>query len=209
MKLHTTKQNIGGFSAAEMLISTSIATLLLAAIITTSVSLQRSFRAVDEYFATHIQQVRIIDYLSRDVKRGLTVTTSIDKQSVAVTIPTYIIAEGDAEALANPALIGTARTPTISRTPSGWQVNYGTTLTNVVYEVNGLSILRSENGVVTTIASSTDQLVPITTNVELANTRFTSTTVTFLPLFAAAPSDASRYGTTVCATSFLRNRRRA
>jgi prepilin-type N-terminal cleavage/methylation domain-containing protein len=206
---HPTTTAHAGFSLAEMLVSTAAASILLAAIITTSISLQRSFRAVDQYFATHIQQVRIIDYLSRDVKRGLSVTTSVDKQSVTVTLPNYIIVAGDPEAAVDPSRIGTQRQPTITRTSSGWQVNYGTALSTVTYVVEGLSILRSENGVITTIASSTDQLVPQTTNVELANTRFASTTVTFQPLFAAAPTDASRYGTTVCATSYLRNRRRA
>jgi hypothetical protein len=85
----------------------------------------------------------------------------------------------------------------------------------VNYTVSGLQILRTENGVVTTIASSTDRLIPDTTVVALANTQYTNTTVTFRPLFTAMPTgpnaaaDASRLGTTVCATAYLRNRRRA
>jgi len=204
-----------GFSLPEMLIATSITSVLMAAVLITTVSLQKSFRAVDEYFATHIQQVRILDYLSRDVKRGLDVNTSVDKQSVTVTVPDYIIKAGDPEAVANPALIGAPRTPTIVQTRSGRQVNYGTTTSTVSYVVSGLSILRSENSVVTIIASSTDRLLPITTDVELANTQYTTTTVTFRPLFTTLKpgvkleEDVARLGTTVCGTSYLRNRRRA
>jgi hypothetical protein len=206
-----TPNNQGGFSVAEMLIATSMASVLFAAILTTTISLQKSFRAADSYFATHMQQVRIIDYLTRDVKRGLDVKTSFEKQSVTVTLPNYIIKEGDAEAVANPALIGSPRTPTIQRTAAGPQVNYGTTTSTVVYNVNGISILRTENGAVTTIASSTDQLIAKTTvyELELTNTQYTKTAVTFLPLFSSGENTYSRSGTTVCATSYLRNRRRA
>ena len=209
-----TLKNQAGFSLPEMLIATSIATILFAAIITTSMTLQRSFHAVDSYFATHIQQVRIIDYLGRDVKRGLNVTTSVDRQSVTVKMPNYLIKAGDAEAVANPALIGTPRTPTIVRTEDGPQVQYGTSVSTVIYAIQGLSILRTEDGQVTTIASSTDQLIAKTTNVELANTQFTNTTVTFRPIFTKvdpnvnADQDVARLGTTVCATAYLRNRRR-
>jgi hypothetical protein len=87
-------------------------------------------------------------------------------------------------------------------------VNYGTTATTVVYSINGMSILRTENGVVTTIASSTDQLVPQTTDVDLANTEYANTSVTFQPIFATGGSVASRTGTNICATAYLRNKRR-
>lgn len=214
MKTPTPKTQIG-FTLAEALIATSVASILLAAVITTSITLQKSFRAVDEYFATHIQQVRIIDYLGRDVKRGLTVITSVDPtQKVTVTVPNYLIAAGDAEAVANPSRIGTPRTPTITPTRSGPQVNYGTGVTTVEYAVDGMQILRTENGAVTTIASSTDRLVPSTTNVLLANTQYTKTTVTFRPIFTKVDpnvnteQDVARLGTTVCSTAYLRNRRR-
>ena len=71
-----------------------------------------------------------------------------------------------------------------------------------------MSILRTENGTVTTIASSTDQLVPQTTDVELANTEFTNSTVTFMPIFTSNGASADRTGTTLCSTAYLRNKRR-
>ena len=207
MKLNTSP-NAGGFTLTEMLVSVSLSSIVLAAAITSGVSLQKSFSAVDNYFTTHMQQIRIIDYLNRDVKRGLIVTTSVDLQTVTMSVPSYIIQAGDAEALANPALIGTPRTPTISYTSSGWQVNYSPTTTTVVYSISGNSILRTENGVVTTIASSTDQLVPQSTDVELANTEYANTSVTFMPIFTSSGSAASRTGTSLYATAYLRNKRR-
>jgi len=142
------------------------------------------------------------------VKRGLIVTTSLDLQSVTVSVPNYIIQPGDPEAIGDPSLIGTPRTPTVSYTSSGLQVNYTATPSTIVYSISGNAILRTENGVVTTIASSTDQLVPRTTDVELANTEYANTSVSFMPIFISSGSVAERTGTTVYSTAYLRNKRR-
>ena len=197
-----------GFTLSEMLVAVSISLIVLAAAVASSISLQKSFSAVDNYFATHMQQVRIVDYLSRDVNRGLSVTTSVDLQTLTVDVPNYIIQAGDSEAVANPSLIGTPRTPTVAYTSSGLQINYGASTSTVVYSLSNSSILRTENGAVTTIASSTDQLIPQTTDVELANTEYTSTAVTFMPTFTMAGSPAARAGTSLYGTAYLRNKRR-
>jgi prepilin-type N-terminal cleavage/methylation domain-containing protein len=196
------------FTLPEISMALAAASVLLGATLTSSSSLQKSFNAIDSYFGTHMQQIRIVDYLSRDVKRGLIVTTSADKQTVTITMPNYTIGENDPEAVGHPELVNTVRTPTMTYTPSGWQVNYAPTTTTVVYSISGTSILRTENGVVTTIASSTDQLVPKTTDVELANTEYTKTSITFQPIFTSGGQEATRTGTTVFSTAYLRNKRR-
>ena len=201
-------QKTAGFTLAEMLVSVGVASIVLAAAVASSVSLQKSFSAADNYFATHMQQVRIVDYLSRDVNRGLSVTTSVDRQTVSISVPNYIIQAGDSEAMTNPSLIGTPRTPTHAYTSSGLQINYGASTSTVVYSLNNSSILRTENGAVTTIASSTDQLIPQTTDVELANTEYTSTAVTFMPIFTMSGTPAARTGTSLYGTAYLRNKRR-
>ena len=207
MKLRISRKHFA-FTLPEITLALAVSGVVFGAILTSSTSLQKSFNALDSYFGTHMQQIRIVDYLSRDVKRGLIVTTSADLQTVTVTIPNYIIQAGDPEAVVNPALVGTARTPTMAYTPSGWQVNYGNTTSTVVYSISGLSILRTENGTVTTIASSTDQLVPLTTDVELANTEYAKTSITFQPIFTSGGAAAARSGTTVYSTAYLRNKRR-
>jgi len=201
-------QRTAGFTLSEVLISVSISLIVLAAAVASGVSLQKSFNAVDNYFATHMQQVRIVDYLSRDVNRGLSVTTSADLQTVSISVPNYIIRAGDSEAVANPSLIGTPRSPTVAYTSNGLQINYGTSTSTVVYSVNNNSILRTEDGAVTTIASSTDQLIPLTTDVELANTEYANTAVTFMPIFTMSGSPAARTGTSLYGTAYLRNKRR-
>ena len=202
-----------GFTLAEILTAMAIAVVIFAAILTASLAMQKTFNAVDNYFATHIQQIRIIDYLNRDVKRALSVTTSANQQTVTLTIPNYTIESNNASSseASNPSLFGTMRNPTLSSTG---QVNYGTTTTTVVYSINGNSILRTEDPksdghpVVTTIASSTDQLVPATTDTDLTNTEYTTMAVTFQPIFTSGNTAAERTGTTVFSLAYLRNKRR-
>ena len=207
------------FTLTEMMIAMAIASTILAVTLTSSVALQRSYNEVDNYSTTHMQQIRIVDYLARDVRRGLSVTSSIDLQTVTITVPKYIIQAGDSEAIANPSLIGTPRPPKrlYVAGSSDANINYAATTSTVVYCISnsqgtdcnvsgnppGQAILRKQDGVVTTIASSTDNLLPATTDIELANTEYTTTAVTFKPT-----SVADRSGTIVYSTAYLRNRRR-
>src|SRR5437879_12157545 len=92
-------QTVVGFTLSEMLVSLSLSSIVLAAAISSGVTLQKSFAAADNYFSTQMQQIRIIDYLNRDVKRGLVGTTSVDLQSVTMSVPKYIIQAGDPEAI--------------------------------------------------------------------------------------------------------------
>jgi type II secretory pathway component PulJ len=214
-----------GFTLGELMVAIATGSILIVAIFATSVSLQKSLAAVDNYFSTHNQQIRIIDYLGRDVRRSTIVNTSADLQTINCYIPNYIIQSGDSDA--NGSNVGTRRAPVITNKLNKYVVDYGTpnyTVTppsgvaTVVYSINGQSIIRTENGAVTIIASSTDQLVPKSTDVQLANTEYAATTVTFMPTFtfgaaptptpSPAPPNSKRDGTTVYATSYLRNLRR-
>ena len=187
----------------EMMVVVAIGSAILGVTMTSSIALQRSFNSTDNYLATQTQQIRIVDFLDRDVRRGLSVISSVDQQTVQIQIPKYIIQAGDPEAILNPSLIGTPRSPSRAIVSRDYNINYGATTSSVEYKVNGSSIERWEDGVKTTIASSTDNLLPQTLDTELANTEYTTTSITFKPI-----SVADRSGTIVYATAYLRNRRR-
>jgi type II secretory pathway component PulJ len=187
----------------EMMVVVAMASALLGVTMTSSIALQRSFNSTDNYLATETQQIRIVDFLARDVKRGLSVISSVDQQTVDIQIPKYIIQAGDPEAILNPSLIGTPRSPSRAIVSRDYNINYGATTSSVEYKVNGSSIERWEDGVKTTIASSTDNLLPQTLDTELANTEYTTTAITFKPI-----SVADRSGTIVYSTAYLRNLRR-
>ena len=266
-----------GFTLIELMLGVSIGSLMLAATVAASICLQRSFNAVDNYFASHVQQVRIIDYLSRDVRRSYIVTTSSDLQTVTCIIPNYLVVIGSNQptraaptlslvgnkvvanyqastvnnvtttqgstAISCPGLglvsshfssanvgqsvVGTGIPPgTTIQSVSNWSYatmsNAATSsngnatltigaLTNVVYSVVNQAIQRIENGGITNIAASADNLIPATSDIELLNTEFTQSTVTFLPRFARGGQsflNNERAGTTIFSLTYLRNRRR-
>ena len=214
----TNERRQKGFTLVEIMVGVGLGTIVLGAIVAASVSLNRTFAAVDNFFSTHLQQVRIIDYLNRDVKRSNIAEISANAQTIYCWVPKYVIELGDTDATADN--INTRRTPSITKTGYGYQVNYyagtaqngpGGTSTNgsaVVYSINGQSILRTEDGVVTTIASSTDQLVDQVTDTNLASSGYLSTVVSFLPIFTSNGAAMERAGTTVYSTAYLRNLRR-
>jgi prepilin-type N-terminal cleavage/methylation domain-containing protein len=261
MKLGNVR-NQKGFTLSEMLIALSIAAVALAGTISASVGLQKSMNAVDNYFTAHVQQIRIVDYLSRDVKRSYIVTSTGSPQTVTCTTPDYLDSSG------------ARRTPKITMNANGATVDYraavsdgvlvsgssiftsatagftsadvgkaligtdipiGTTIQSytgpttvvmsanattsstsetvaigniVLYSISGQSILRTENGALTTIASSTDNLLPSSLDIELANTEYLTTSITFLPIFTSGGATAERSGTTIYSTAYLRNKRR-
>src|SRR5437764_2288446 len=271
-----------GFTLIELMFAVAIGALMMAALVAAAVCLHRSFTAVDNYFASHVQQVRIMDYLSRDVRRSFIVTTSTDLQTVTCIIPNYLVDNGSNQptrATPTLSLVGnkvvanyqantvnnvttTQGSTTVScpglglvsshfsnanvgQSVVGTGIPAGTTiqsvsncllgncgqatmsnaatssnsnatltigaLTNVVYSVVNQAIQRRENGGITNIAASADNLIPVTSDIELLNTEFTQSTVTFLPRFARGnPTFLAneRAGTTVFSLTYLRNRRR-
>jgi prepilin-type N-terminal cleavage/methylation domain-containing protein len=271
-----------GFTLIEMLLAVSVGSLMLAAIVAASVCLQKSFNAVDDYFDSHLQQVRIVDYLSRDVKRAYMVTSSTSPQTVTCILPNYLVDNGSNQptrAAPTLSLVGnkivanyqatTVNNVTITQGSAniscpgltlisthftssnvgqsiiGTGIPAGTTvqsvsgcvlgncsqaimskaaaatnqcatvtigsLTNVVYSVVNQTIRRRENGAITNVAASADNLIPASSNIELLNTEFIQSTVTFLPIFARGNPgfyNDERAGTTVFSLSYLRNRRR-
>jgi prepilin-type N-terminal cleavage/methylation domain-containing protein len=261
--------NKQGFTLAELMIALAISSVTLAATLIASIALQKSFNAVDNYFATQNQQIRIVEYLSRDVKRSYIVTSTTSPQTVTCTIPNYIQADGTRSdptltMSANGGIIvdyGAYGTRTVSdavttsgsatltsplqamftssdvgKSIAGTGIPPGTTIqsyTNattvtmsnsatadasgaeavigagtVVYSISNQSILRTENGTLTTIASSTDNLLPSWLDVSLSNTEYLTTSITFLPIFTSAGAAAERSGTTLFSTAYLRIKRR-
>src|SRR5437868_3548305 len=252
MKLSLVR-SVDGFTLGELMVSIGIGTLLMGALMSSAVALRKTFSAADDFFSTHVQQIRIIDYLGRDVKRSTVVTTSADKQTVNCTLPNFIqngipktpvvlvtsngprvdygrliedavitagsttltsatanftaadvgslIAGAGIKDGATVAACTSGTTVTMSDTATATATNVTATVspqTNVVYSVNNQSIVRTENGSVTTIAAATDQLVPNTLNVALANTEYADTNVTFLPTFTfpkASQSPSSTHDT--------------
>src|SRR5437660_6549174 len=118
-----------GFTLIELMFAVAVGALMMAALVAAAVCLHRSFTAVDNYFASHVQQVRIMDYLSRDVKRSYIVTTSTDLQTVTCTIPNYLVDNGSNQP--------TRAAPTLSLVGNKVVANYQATTVNNVTMTQG------------------------------------------------------------------------
>jgi len=53
----TNERRQQGFTLVEIMVGIALGTIVLGAIIAASVSLNRTFAAVDNFFSTHLQQV--------------------------------------------------------------------------------------------------------------------------------------------------------
>src|SRR5437762_13412961 len=79
-----------GFTVTELLVAVAAAAVVLAAVTVASVALQKSASVADKFLGTQMQQIRIVDYLSRDLRRTDIVTASSDLNTTTFIIPNYL-----------------------------------------------------------------------------------------------------------------------
>jgi Tfp pilus assembly protein PilW len=76
-----------GFTAAEMMVSLACSMIILAAVITAGVSLQRSFAASEGYSGSEGDQLRVMDYISMDCRRAT--SAAVANGVLTLKIPNY------------------------------------------------------------------------------------------------------------------------
>ncbi len=137
------------FTLAEMMMSLGCSTIILAAVVVSGVALQKSFAAVEAYSTTEADQLRVLDYIAMDCRRGMrstvgTVTTpavvngswvngtftvsSASPQTLLLSLPVYYSSSA-----------GTITTPSIS---SAGQIAYGSGSVTVSYFQSGNNFNR-------------------------------------------------------------------
>jgi prepilin-type N-terminal cleavage/methylation domain-containing protein len=115
----TNKRRQKGFTLVEIMVGMALGTIVLGAIVAAAISLNRTFAAVDNFFSTHLQQVRIIDYLNRDVKRSNIAEISANAQTIYCWVPKYVIEPGDTDPkTARSPLSRRARISSLTRSPT-------------------------------------------------------------------------------------------
>ena len=142
MKLQRNKRL--GFTLVELMMSAGCASLMLAAVLSAGVALQRSFAAVEGYSLAEGDQLRVQDYIAMDCRRAVSATRDngswvyssnswswvSDPNGTAtliVTIPNYYDTNG------NPV------DPTYSSTGA---IQYGGGTTTISYYKSGSSFMR-------------------------------------------------------------------
>jgi hypothetical protein len=179
--------------------------LLMAAAITCMIAggmglgismLQHSFMAADHHAKSQLEQARLMDYISRDLRRAISVSvdTYEGSQRITMTIPDYY----------NPD--GTPRDPVIA----GGGVTYGNAAAplRVAYYKSGSNLYRSVNENPTVLAREVQDFVPSYTD---DGKQIVGLSVSFVPKFQLNDRDISslRTGTTTYCTTLLRNKRKS
>ena len=178
------------FTLTELLVSMTVALIIIAVLLSGSIALQRNFSASMQYVRSQTEQIRVLDYMASDLRRALTVSTT--NGQLQLTIPDFYDASG------NP------RMPTIN---SGYAV-YGDTTNapTIRYFKEGSNIKR-------TFGTTT---VIIAQNVQDFQLNFTDlgqviqVSITFVPTFRQnGNKEEARTGTSGTIRTLLRNVRKS
>lgn len=151
MKTLANKTSLFGFTLVEMMMSLSCGTFILAAVIAASVSLQRSFAAMESYSTIESDQLRVLDYIAMDCRRAT--AASVTNGVLTLTLPVYY------NSSSTPAY--QAYTPTLS---SG-NVTYGSGSVQVSYAQSGRNFTREVKVLDGSGSTVSDNTTPIARNV--------------------------------------------
>ncbi len=209
----------GAFTLVEMMVSASIGSIIMGALVLSATSFHNIFNATDEYYKANSDQMGVLDYIALDMRRAVSGSVSNTTQTLTLTLPDYI------DYSQNPP---TPRTATVKILGTVSTVTYGTSLTppTVVYTVTG----SSPNQVITrTFTDSSGTVTTTTLTATAADFQFscfdptnagstsnfsfggagqpTSITakITFMPKYNRLNLASSRAGTAASMTMLLRN----
>lgn len=147
----SSKQAHAGFTLVEMMMSLSCGTFILAAVLAASVSLQRSFAAMESYSTLEGDQLRVLDYIAMDCRRAT--AASINNGGLTLTLPDYY------NSASSPAY--QANTPTLSN----GTVVYGSGSVQITYAQSGKNFTREVKVLDSGGTTLSDVTTPIARNV--------------------------------------------
>ena len=206
------RRSKAAFTLAETLVASAAASLVLGALITTSVALQKSFSAAVAYATAEGDQLRFSDYVALDCRRastakvdnGVTINGISTNNVLTLTIPDYYDSydtNGNPypcpETSPAPSPASHPKDPTLVNNA----VTYGGTPRTIRYYAQGSRFYREQNGVATAIANSV-------AGFNITQQDLTSTvkcTITFTPTFITSLSNNGVAGSKTFTVTFLRN----
>ena len=196
MKHISTKRRVDAATLVEMAVASTVTLMVTASVIVGSAALQKSFQASQHHARSQTEQARILDQISMDLRRALTVsvTGTGESQRIELTVPDFYTPAGE------------PRDPVITK---NGEVIYGDAAmpTSIAYFKSGKVIYRELNGAASAVATDVqDFALDYTDNGKQA----VGVSVSFTPRYQmnAAHDHALRAGTATFATTLLRNKRR-
>jgi type II secretory pathway component PulJ len=145
----------GGFTLVETMVAAGVFMVVSAAILTGVVSLQRNFSNSSDYAENHATQLRISDYLSRDLRQALSFaqTGTGNALVMTMTVPNYYDSTG------------TPRSPVVNTDATvSYQdasVSPPKKTSTIRYYIQGDSIFREVDGAAKQIAEGIADFVVI------------------------------------------------
>jgi type II secretory pathway component PulJ len=176
----------GGFTLAEVLVASAVTCCIFGAMLVSTAALRRSFEAANYHVTAQNDQLRVVDYLGRDLRSASSVTIRDSGTRVELQVPT-----GNSSSLAlhlNLPLLGTLQTASPS-----------TAARTINYFLEGDRLVREDNGRQMEIAKTLTSF-----QVSRSGSR-ARMTMTFSPRFSRSPTAAAQSAAQVEATVFLRN----
>ena len=117
----------GAFTLVETLMAIGVGSLMLAAVLTAGVALQRSLNAVETYSISENDQLRVQDYIAMDCRRALTasvtstVLNGVTENQLTLTVPIFY----------NPCSNNSIVRPTLTSGTLSYALGSGTSCTGV------------------------------------------------------------------------------
>src|SRR5215467_1275785 len=118
------RNNRLGFTLVEMMVAVAAGSLMLGAVLTAGVALQRSFAAVEGYSIAEGDQLRVLDYIAMDCRRAL--SAAVANNTLTLTAPVYYDSNS------------APTTPTLTN----GAVSYGVGTVTITYFKNGSDFKR-------------------------------------------------------------------
>ncbi len=198
------RSTTSGMTLVETLVASTIVSLAIGSMYVGSMALQKSFRAAQHYSSTHAAQLRVLDYVSLDLRRAFAVKQS--NKEITMLIPDYYDRT-------NPSNIK-ARHPRVEKgrivygNANGVKVRYYIAARNdhTGRAVNDL--FREEAGVSRLLVSGIQEFEPGYEDND-PRRQIVKTSITFPPIFRAfAVTDAAtKNATATHAATMVRNKR--
>jgi type II secretory pathway component PulJ len=169
------RKQSSAYTLLELLVGVAISSAIFGTILVSGVAIYRSCMSSDDYSYQANEQLRAIDYISRDLRSALSVTIPAGGQTVALTLPdiytTYDAKGNPTSAPVNPVI--TSGAP-----------GYGNAAQplSVTYYVSGNSLLRQQT--VPALGQTTTKIVASNVNDFTLNFVPLSTVVNFSITFS-------------------------
>lgn len=211
-KLHFGSRS--GATLAESLIAVAITTFAISSIYVGSITLQKSFRASQHYAATQAAQMRVIDYVSMDLRRAVQWQADASGgKELVLWLPNYYLKKEDGNLVARHPQVG-----------SNGQVYYGSSGQDLVKVRYYATERRDDHGLLVndirravTHDNKTEETLLVTGAQDFqpvfdeddTKGQVVHTKVSFPPSFRPFISTGNgfRDGTSTYATTMVRNKR--